>query len=188
METLEVVNKRASLKTHLSSRDIEPEKIAKILTAARLAPSASNSQPWRFIIVQGREAIEALVSGAFSETNQVARKAPVIIIACVNPGDDAIIGGREYYLFDVALAVENILLAATDLGLVTHLMAAVNEDKLKGILGIPREVRFVIATPLAYPVESSYVEAAKERLGQRTREDLHELVYANRWGSPFEVY
>jgi len=188
METLEAINKRASLKPHLSSREIEPEKIAKILSAAQLAPSARNSQPWRFIVVQGREAVEALVSSVFFETNQVVKKAPVIIIACANPSDDAVIGGREYYLFDVALAVENMLLAATDLGLVTHPMAALNEDKLKDVLGIPREVRFVIATPLAYPAEGSYAEAAKERLGQRTRKGLQEFVYSNAWARPFEAY
>jgi nitroreductase len=188
METLEAINKRASLKTHLSSHDVEPEKIAKILAAARLAPSARNCQPWRFIVVQGREAVEALVSGAFSEANQVVKKAPVIIIACANPRDDVVIGGREYYVFDVALAVENLLLAATDLGLVTHLMTALNEDKLKDMLGIPHEVRFVVATPLAYPAEGSYTEAAKERLGQRTRKDLQEFVYSNAWGRPFEEY
>jgi nitroreductase len=100
METLETINKRASLKTRLSSREIEPEKIAKILDAARLAPSARNSQPWRFVVVQGREVVEALVSSVFFETNQVVKQAPVIIIACANPGDDVVIGGREYYLFD----------------------------------------------------------------------------------------
>lgn len=187
MEALEAINQRASLKMHLSARDVEPEKIAKILAAARLAPSASNRQPWRFVVVQGREAVETLVSSAFSEGNQVVKKSPVIIIACANPSDDAVIGGREYYLFDVALAVENILLAATGLGLVTHLMTNLNEDKLKTILGIPREVRFVVATPLAYPAEGSYAEAAKERLSQRTRKDLRELVYLNAWGRPFEV-
>jgi nitroreductase len=188
METLETINKRASLKTRLSSREIEPEKIAKVLDAARLAPSARNSQPWRFVVVQGREAVEALISSVFFETNQVVKQAPVIIIACANPGDDVVIGGREYYLFDVALAVENMLLAATDLGLVTHPMAALNEDKLKDALGIPHEVRFVIATPLAYPAEGSYAEAAKERLGQRTRKGLQEFVYSNTWGRPCEAY
>jgi len=188
METLEAINKRSSLKAHLSSREIEPEKITKILDAARLAPSARNTQPWRFIVVQGREAVAALVSSVFFEPNQVVNNAPVIIIACANPGDDVVIGGREYYLFDVALAVENMLLAATDLGLVTHPMTALNEDKLKETLGIPREVRFVIATPLAYPAKGSYAEAAKERLQQRTRKGLKEVVYSNTWGRPFEVY
>jgi len=182
METLEAINKRASLKTRLSPREVEQEKIEKILDAARLAPSARNRQPWRFIVIKDKEAVEALVSRAFSETNAVVREAPVIIIACANPSDDLVIGGREYCMFNVALAVENMLLAATDLGLVTHPMTGVDEDEMKKILGIPDEVRFVLATPLSYPAEGSYEESAQERLSQRTRKDLRELVYWNAWG------
>ena len=182
METLEAISKRASLKGCVSSRDIEPEKIAKILDAARLAPSARNNQPCRFIVVKGKEAVETLVSRAFNEGNLVVKEAPVVIIACANPSDAMVTGGREYYLFDVALAVENLLLAATDLGLVTHPMTGVNEAELKKILGIPEEVQFVVATPLAYPHKNSYNEAAQERLEQRTRKDLHEVVYLNTWG------
>ena len=182
METLETINKRASLKTRLSPRHVEQEKIEKVLHAARLAPSARNNQPWRFIVVKDKETIGTLVSRAFSERNAVVSEAPVIIIACANPSDDLIVGGREYYLFNVALAVENMLLAATDLGLVTHPMTGVDEDELKKVLGIPGEVRFVVATPLSYPAEGSYEEAAQERLSQRTRKDLRELVYWNAWG------
>ncbi len=185
METLEAIKKRASLKAHLSGRDVESEKIDKVLHAASLAPSARNRQPWRFIVVRGREAVETLVSRAFNETNRVVMEAPIIIVACANPSDDTVIGGREYYLFDVALAVENMLLAATDLGLVTHPMAGVNEGELKRVLGIPHEVRFVLATPLAYPAEGVYDEVAKERLSQRTRKDLQEMVYLNEWGGRF---
>ena len=91
-------------------------------------------------------------------------------------------GGKVYRLFDVGLAVENMLLAATDLGLITNLITRVNEDELKKILAIPDEVRFVAATPLAYPVEASYEEAAQEKLSQRTRKDLEEVVFWNAWG------
>ena len=185
METLEAINKRASLKTHLSTRDVEREKIVKILGAARLAPSARNNQPWRFIVIKGKKNVETVVDKTFMGMNQVVREAPVLILACANPSDDDIHEGREYYLFDVGLAVENMLLAATDLGLVTHPMAAVHEDKLKKELHIPDEVRFVVATPLAYPAEGSYKEAAQEKLSQRTRKDPKEVVYTNEWGKPF---
>ncbi len=185
METLEAINKRASLKTHLSTRNIEREKIVKILEAARLAPSARNSQPWRFIVIQGKKNVETVVDKAFMGMNQIVREAPVLILACASPSDDDIHEGREYYLFDVGLAVENMLLAATDLGLVTHPMTAVFEDKLREVLHIPAEVRFLVATPLAYPAEGSYEEAAREKLGQRTRKDLKELAYMNEWGKPF---
>ncbi|MBA7603760.1 hypothetical protein ES703_10877 [subsurface metagenome] len=176
METLEAIKKRASLKTHVSARDVEPEKITKILDAARLAPSARNRQPWRFVVVTDKEVIRTLVSRAFGEMNLVLKEAPVIIIACADPGDA---------VFDVGLAVENMILAATDLGLVTHVMSGPDGDEIKRILGIPGEVRFVIATPLAYPAEGSYDEAARERLSQRTRKELQEVAYTNAWGKPF---
>ena len=186
METLEAIKKRASLKTRLSAREIEEAKIEKILDAARLAPSARNTQPWCFIVVKGREAVGTLVTRAFSESNLMVREAPVVIIACAKPGDDIIRDGKEYYLFDVGLAVENLLLAATDLGLVTHPMTGVDEDELKKILDIPDEVRFVVATPLAYPVEDSYEKAAQERLSQRTRKSPEEVIYSNVWGKPIK--
>ena len=182
METLQAISKRASLKTRLSPRDVEQEKIEKVLDAARLAPSARNNQPWRFIVINDKDVVKALVSRAFSERNAVVGDAPVIIIACANPGDDLVVDEKEYYLFDVGLAVENMLLAATDLGLVTHPMTGVNEDEMKRILGVPDEVRFVVATPLSYPTEGSYEEAAQERLSERTRRELQELVYWNAWG------
>lgn len=185
METLTAISQRASLKTHLAPREVETEKIVKILQAARLAPSARNTQPWRFIVIQGRENIENVVDKSFMGMNQMVKEAPVLILACANPGDDDIHEGREYYLFDVGLSMENLLLAATDLGLVTHPMTAVFEDKLKELLKIPKEVRFVAATPLAYPAEGSYQKAAQEKLDQRTRKDSQEVVYLNEWGKPF---
>ena len=182
METTDIIHKRASLKGCLSPREIEQDKINKVLEAARMAPSSRNMQPWRFIVVKGKDAVENLVNRAFMEFNAMAKEAPVIIVVCADPGDDVVIDGKEYYLFDTALAVENILLAATDLGLVTHLMTAVHEDELKKVLAIPPEVRFVVTTPLAYPSGGSYDEAAKERIGQRSRKDLSKLVYINTWG------
>jgi nitroreductase len=184
METLETIGKRASLKSFLSTREVEQEKITKILDAARFAPSAGNKQPWRFIVVKGKENVKNVVTKAFFGFNQVVKEAPVLIIACANPSDDDIHEGREYYLFDVGLAVENILLAATDLGLVTHPMTAVNEVELRRVLHIPDQVRFVVAIPLAYPRASSYEEAARERLNQRTRKSLKEVAYSNVWGKP----
>ena len=184
METLEVIRKRCSLKGHLSGRAIEPEKLSMVLDAARMAPSARNTQPWRFVVVQGRKAVEALVQGAFFGPSTTVDRAPVIIVACARPGDDVMHDGKEYYLFDVGLAVANMLLAATDLGLVTHPMASFNETEVRRILHVPDDVRIVIVTPLAYPPEASYDEAAEERLGQRTRRGLKEVAYFDKWGEP----
>ncbi len=184
MDTLEAIRKRASLKTHLSQREVEQEKINTVLEAGGLAPSARNQQPWRFIVVKGKENVEKVVTEAFFEFSQGFKEAPVLIFLCANPGDDDVHEGREYYLFDTGLAFENLLLSATDLGLVTHPMSSVNEDKLREVLQIPDDVRFIAATPLSYPMEDSYDEAALEKLSQRTRKSLKEIAYANKWGSP----
>ena len=184
METLRSIQQRASLVTQVSPREVEQEKINKVLDAARFAPSAMNKQPWRFIVVKGKAAVEKLVDESFAKWNLKARESSVIIIVCANPKDDVVVGGREYYLFDVALAIENMILAATDLGLVTHLMTSVDEEKIKKILNIPEEVRFVVATPLAYPAGGAYEKAAQERLKQRVRKGLAEVVYQGSWGKP----
>ena len=68
--------------------------------------------------------------------------------------------------------------------LVTHLMTSFNEAEVKRILHIPDDFRVVIVTPLAYPLEASYDEAAEERLSQRTRKDLKEVASFNKWGEP----
>jgi nitroreductase len=180
METIETIHKRCSLKTHISNRSIEPEKIDAILEAGSLAPSARNNQPWRFIVVQDKKLIDELTH-AFSESNQVVREAPVILFTCARAVDDVIRDGREYYLFDVGLAVENMVLAATDLGLLTHLMTAFDEAQVKQILRIPEDVRAVVATPLAYPREESYDQAAIERLSNRTRKDIKEVAFYDHW-------
>ena len=180
MDTLNAIRKRCSLKTHISTRQIEVEKLNTILEAGRLAASARNNQPWRFIVVQDRQVIEQ-VTTAFSESNQVILDAPVILIVCARPTEDIMRDGKQYFLFDVGMAVGNILLAATDMGLITHPMTAFNEQQMKQILHIPDDVRTVVATPLAYPLEDSYDEASRERLLHRTRKRLIELVYYNRW-------
>ena len=138
-------------------------------------------QPWRFVLVQGDEAIDELAS-AFNETNQEVREAPLLIVICAREGDDVTRDGKPYYLFDAGLAVENLLLAATDLGLATHAILSFDEAEVKRILEIPDEYRVVLTTPLAYPAEPSYDEAAEERLRERTRRDIGEITHYGKWG------
>jgi nitroreductase len=184
METLEAIRKRCSLKDHLSDRPIEPEKIEMVLDAARMAPSARNMQPWRFVVVQGTEAVETFVQAAIFGASTIIAQAPVIIVVCARPSDDVTIDGKEYYLYDVGAAVGTMLLAATDLGLVTHPIASFNEAEVRKVLHIPGDVRIVIITPLAYPLEASYDKAAEERLSQRLRKDLKEVAYFGKWEEP----
>jgi len=181
METMKVIQTRCSLKSQLSEKPIEPEKLKQVLDAACLAPSARNMQPWRFVVVEGQKQIEAFVAAAVPEVNAMIKQAPVIVVACARPGDDVAHDGKEYYLYDVGMAMENLVLAATDLGLVTHMMTNFNEAEIRKILKIPEEVRVVVITPLAYPKAGSYAESSKERLGQRTRKPFGEVAYFGQW-------
>jgi len=188
METQTAIRKRCSLKSHLSGKAIESEKIDAVLQAAMLAPSARNCQPWRFIVVQGKESVEELADKAFLGNNAVVRDAAAIIVVCARLEDDVTVDGKDYFLFDVGLAVENMLLAAVDVGLVTHLILRFDENTVKRILNIPEEYRVVITTPLAYPPEGSYDEAARERLNERTRKGFSEVVFFQRWDETMPVY
>ena len=181
METSEAINTRASLKTRLSSKEVESDKIIKMIEAARVAPSARNNQPWRFIIIKDKETIKSLAANAFYDVNNMVGEAPVIIAVCANPDDDMKTSGKDYYLFDAGLAVENMLLAATDLGLATHPMSGLDEPAMKKILGIPDNIRVIVAMPVSYPAGNSYREAASERLGQRTRKDIKEIAFWDKW-------
>lgn len=155
------------------------------MEAGRLAPSAENTQPWYFIVVKGKENVQKLVDETFNlEVNAVAREAPVILIVLANSSVGRVIHGREYYPFDVGMAVENMLVAATDLGLVTHLMTNLNEDALKKFLGVPNDITFMVATPLAYPTTDSIDETVqKRRQTERIKKKLKEIVYWGRWGN-----
>ncbi len=186
METLEVIHKRASLKLRLIPRPVEQEKIVKILKAGQVAPSARNKQPWRFIIVEDKKTIDEVVSKSFSDVNQPFKNAPVLIFACAAPSDDIIRDGKEYYLFDVGLAMENMVLAATDMGLASHLMTGFEESVIKNILGIPEETRVVACTPISYPEGDNYDAAAQEKLGERTRKSLKEICYHERWNKAYK--
>lgn len=182
METVDAIRLRCSLKSKLSGREVAPDVVGAVLRAACLAPSARNTQPWRFVVVRGRAAVDALADAALPESSAVIRRALVIVVACARPADGVVVGGLNYYLYDVGSAVQNLLLAATDRGLVTHLIASFDEAAVKCVLGIPDDVRVVVLTPLAWPDAASYEEAAEERLSQRTRKPVEEVVFEGAWG------
>jgi nitroreductase len=185
---MEAIRKRKSLKNCLSGREIESEKLEKILEAAGMAPSARNKQPWRFVVVQGKENVERVaekVFVGFAEGNLVVKEANVLIFAFANHEENVFPDGGFSYPTDVGLAFENLLLAATDMGLVTHPMAAVNQAELKKVLGVPEGERFILATPLSYRAQGSHDEAAKHKQGMTGRKSLSEIAYINEWGKPF---
>ncbi|MEM2839011.1 MAG: nitroreductase family protein [Thermoplasmata archaeon] len=166
MDVLEVIKNRRSVRKYRP--DPIPEEILKeVLSAARMAPSANNAQPWKFIIVRDEELKRKLVQACAGQ--KFIAEAPIVIVGCGLPDDAyATAGGyMSSYVMDVTIAMDHLILAATSLGLGTCWIAAFKEEKVKDILGIPMDVRVVALSPLGYPDETP---------ARTSRKDLAELI------------
>ncbi|MBU4486967.1 MAG: nitroreductase family protein [Candidatus Delongbacteria bacterium] len=126
-----------------SYRGLEPIVIAdnmikELATAASLAPSCYNNQPWKFIFVRSKEQLKKM-KAVMNKGNEWTFSASCIIAVMSKKELDCVIKDREYYLFDTGLGVGQLLLKATELGLVTHVIAGYSPDKTKEILNVPEE-------------------------------------------------
>lgn len=170
MDVLEAIKKRRSIRKY-QKKPVEKEKLNKVLEAARLAPSASNMQPWHFIVVTDPKAKESLRA---SYNREWFVQAPVIIVACAVPEEAWLRrDGEEYWKVDTAIAMQNLVLASTELGLGTCWIAAFKEEEAKKALGIPEHVRVVAMTPLGYPAE--------EKGPVTDRKPLNNIVHYDKW-------
>lgn len=150
MEFYEVVKKRRSIRKY-KPIPVEEDKLARVLEAGRLAPSAANRQPWHFIVVKDPKVKEELRK-AYNRDWFV--NAPVIIAVCADPTKAwRRADGEEFWKVDAAIAMEHIVLAATNEGLGTCWICAFNEAEAKKALRIPEHIRVVAMTPLGYPDE-----------------------------------
>ncbi len=110
--------------------------IKELATAAQLTASCFNNQPWKFVFARS-EASRARLHESLSKNNDWAKKASLIIAAFAKKENDCVIKEREYYLFDLGMAVSSLQLRATELGLVAHPIAGFDNEKARLALGIP---------------------------------------------------
>lgn len=170
MDVFEAVRTRRSIRKY-QAKPVEKEKLEKILEAARLSPSAKNSQPWHFIAVTDETYRKKLLP---AYTRDWFVNAPVIIVACATPSKGwSRPDGEDYWKVDVAIAVQTMVLVAQELGLGTCWVAAFKEERVKEALGIPEEVRVISMTPLGYPAEK------KGPVTERKQKE--EIVHLDRW-------
>ena len=172
------------------SRPIEREKIDSLIEATRWAPSARNLQPWYVTFVQGEEN-HAAVLDALSEGNKRwAPAAPLQVVFGGRPEDDSRREpGLDYYLFDIGLACQNFMLQAERLGLVSHLMAAYDQDAMREAVGAPEGYRIVCVIAVGYPGDPErLLSDVYERweLKERVRKPVKENFFRARWGSSWE--
>jgi len=180
MEFIDVIKARTSIRQY-SEKQIEDEKINYILECARLAPSWANKQCWRFIVITNKETIEYIAKT--SVINRWLKTAPVLIVACADPADSGSNNSQQYYMTDVSIAFDHLILAATDVGLGTCWIAGFNEEKLKELLEIPKLIRIVALSPVGYPVDKKGIseQITKTLLKANKRKTLDEIIHHEHW-------
>lgn len=152
MDVLEAIRTRRSVRKYKNA-PIPDEVLNRILEAVRLAPSAKNFQPWKFILIREPELKAKIAAACVNQTFMA--EAPVIVAACGLPEKGYTRMGRymNSWPVDVTIAFEHLVLQAQAEGLGTCWIGAFYEEEVKALLGVPAEVRVLGLTPLGYPDE-----------------------------------
>jgi nitroreductase len=169
MDLYEAIKSRYSVRSYLN-KPVEQEKLDRILDSARLAPSGSNRQPWKFVVVRDAETRKKLVPACSNQ--EFVGQAPVVIagvglmpdriMSCGVPGDPV----------DVAIALEHVALAATAEGLGTCWVGSFHQDQIRALLGVPTNAKVIEVMTLGYPADHPR---------PKSRKPMKELVCYDRW-------
>jgi len=176
MEFLELVKRRRSIRKY-SSRPIPRDVIDGCLEAARLAPSACNSQPWYFIVADDEKTRNELSQKAFSgiySINSFAKNAPVLIIVVTKrPAYPTRLGslfrGTQFSLIDVGIACEHLILQAEEKGIGTCWLGWFNEREIKRHLGVSKKEKIDIIISMGYALEDPREQRSRKSLEEMRR-------------------
>ena len=183
----ELLGKRWSPRAY-DERPVEREKLQSLFEAARWAPSSNNEQPWRFVVAIKEDQTEyARLLACLVEGNRKwASRAPVLIlsVASLNFEDDS--KPNRHAFHDTGMAVENLVLQATALGLAAHQMAGFDVEKARADLKIPSGYEPVAMIAVGYPGDpASLPDRLREReLQPRSRQPISEWTFSGQWGLP----
>lgn len=170
MEFWDVIKKRYSVRKYQET-PVSEELLNKILDAARIAPSADNRQPWYFIVGKNKEIIRKLGDATYD--SKFISSAPIIIVGCADKNECwTRPDGKKYYPVDIAIAFQQLILAATEVGLGTCWIAELKEGEVQKILELPEHIVPVVMTPVGYSVQ--------ERK-KTDRKSLKEIVKYDKW-------
>ena len=171
MNFMEIARARQSCRGYEEERPVEPEKIAAMLEAAQLAPSACNGQPYHFTVCRGETAKEVAKATAGLGMNKFATQAPVLIVVSEKPyvksaAMGAKVKGNDYRSMDIGIAVAYLTAEATAQGLGTCILGWLDDAKIRSLCGLDQPVRLVIT--VGYPKD--------ETIRPKKRKDLSVLV------------
>ncbi len=179
MDFSELMRTRQSVRKY-DEKPVEREKLDMLIESIRLAPSASNSQPWQLILVDDPELRDRVARTTFNSIvsfNKFAVQAPVLaVLAIEKPKVITQIGARikriDFPLIDIGIAAEHFCLQAAELGLGTCMLGWFNEREIKRLLNIPRGVRVGLVITLGYP-------APEYPLRAKSRKSIEEMSSRN---------
>ncbi len=181
MDLIQAIKGRRSVRKFKSS-PVSDELVTTVLEAGRWAPSWVNTQCWRFVVVRDDQikAELAETKGHGNPAAEAIKNAPVTIVICGELGTSGYYKGEaptdkgDWYMFDTALAAQNMMLTAHSLGLGTVAVGLFDAVKAAAILEVPPNVHVVILLPLGYPDEEPKTPRRKE---------LSEITSSNKYGN-----
>lgn len=169
MDVMTAIKTRRSIRAY-KDIPVEDEKLEAVLEAGRLAPSASNRQNLKYVVVRDKALRDKMVDVAHGQ--KFVGQAPVVIAACAVKTDHIMPCKEFSYPIDVAIAVDHMTLEAVEQGLGTCWIGAFNQDEAKKLLGIPEEAGVVALLPLGYPDVSP---------DPKPRKSMEEIVSYDKW-------
>ncbi len=173
MEFWDVLEARRSVREFDDSEDVPRESIERLIEAAILAPTAGDRQPWHFVIVRNADVKREIARSALRQDFILA--APVVIVVCGEPERSGHRGGQVmanlHTIQDTSAAIENILLAATDMGLASCWVSALREEALHRVLDLPQSL-----VPLAIVPVGHAAKRMAERPPRRAVSDVTTFI------------
>ncbi|MBD3207705.1 nitroreductase [Candidatus Bathyarchaeota archaeon] len=174
MNVIEAIQTRRSIRKY-KDEPIPDEDLMKILEAARIAPSAGNKQPWRFVVVRNDEKRKKLGEIARNQT-WISNAGIIVAALAMDPKDPEVY--ERWAERDVMTAVEHMVLASWDLGYGTCWIGAFTEEPVKELLGVPDEMTVICLLPIGVPdVEPK----------DRGRKDFSEIFHSEEYGKPLKL-
>jgi acyl-CoA thioesterase FadM/nitroreductase len=186
MDFSRLISARRSLRA-FSDRQVEPEKIERMIEAARWSPSCANRQPWRFVIVAREDSARPAVEASLDAGNGWAKRAPVLLVTGARKADGAVVEARKYFHHDTGLATMSLLFRAADQGLLAHPMAGWKEQPLRAALSLPEDFLPIAVIAVGYEGRHEDLDEETRRKDERprARKDVGEIAFRGRWGEPF---
>jgi nitroreductase len=183
---IEEILKRRWSPRAFSDRIVERDKLQRMFEAARWAASSFNEQPWSFIVATKEKPDEyaALLSCLTEKNQQWARRAPVLMVSVAKLNFEKNGKPNRHAFHDVGMAVSNLIVQATALGLYVHQMAGFSVETVRETYGVPEGFEPVAAVAVGYPDDPNVLpeQFRQQEVGPRQRKPIDSFIFEAKWG------